>query len=56
MFFVSGYEEIGLGLYSTFKDVVVVILGRDHLNPLCGLDMMSNAADGIDPILGFLFG
>jgi len=56
MLLVSGDEELGLGRNSTFKDAVVVILGRDDLNPLCGPDKLGKGAHCTDPIVDFLFG
>jgi hypothetical protein len=38
MRFVSSDEEVGLSREGTFEDAVVIILGGDNGDPLCGLD------------------
>ena len=55
MRFVSRHEDIGSSSESAFEDPVVIIVGRDNVDPLRGLNHTSNGADSPDSSVGVLF-
>lgn len=51
---ISGDEELGVSRDRAFKDAVVVVLGNNHVDPLCGVNGMGNGTDGFDLSVGLL--